>query len=537
MSDSVDFEAVFLAASSPTAVLSREFVILAVNDAYEAVSGRLRNELVGRNVFEAFPDDPQDPRGARALRASLERVRSTRQRHAMPLQRYDVEVAERPGDVEQRYWSPVNTPVLGPDGSVRLILHRVEEVTGFLRQLRAAGPEPQTGEVQAMQAEVFARSRELHQANQQLAAAADISTALLADVPSADVLDLIAARAREIAEVDQTLLLAPDDGGEHLVTAAAAGAQSQAYRALRLPLTGGSGAEPLAVRVYRTGASAVNEDAAQAGRAAGLSPDVAVGSALGVPLGSPGAVRGVLAVVNEPGRTVAAGQAVRSLELFAAQAAIALELAERRSDAVRLSLLDDRERIARELNTSVVAGLSGIGMELTAALKLIQRPAAAERVHNAVEALDHVIRQLNSAVFAAPDDPAPRRHLHRRIHDLVDSAAATFGVATTTRVDSRLDTALDDQAAAALLDMLDTALSAAAGRPDTRHVLVIAELRPGPEPGCVYARVEDDGTPAAPASHSTRFGGDFAIAARADGGTVVTWQLSLGETGPADRLG
>lgn len=387
-----------------------------------------------------------------------------------------------------------------------------------------------------MQAEVFARSRELHQANQQLAAAADISTALLADVAPAEVLDLIAARAREIAEVDQTLLLAPDDDGEHLVTAAAAGAQSQAYRALRLPLAGGSGAEPLAVRVYRTGESAINENAAQAGRDAGLGPEVAVGSALGVPLGSPGAVRGVLAVVNEPGRTVAAHQAVRSLELFAAQAAIALELAERRSDAVRLSLLDDRERIARGLNTSVVTRLSGIGMELTAALKLIQRPAAAERVHDAVEALDRVIRELNTAVFAAPDDPAPQRHLHRRIHDLVDSAAATLGVATTTQADSRLDTALGEQAAAALLEMLKAALSDVADRPSARHVLVLAELRPEPAPGSVYARVEDDGTPAAPAAHSTRFGGDFATEARADGGTVVTWHLPLAETSPSARF-
>ncbi|WP_020661194.1 PAS domain-containing protein [Amycolatopsis benzoatilytica] len=535
MSEPVDFEAVFLAGPSATAVLSREFVILAVNHAYEAVSGHSREDLIGRNVFQAFPDDPRDPGGARALRASLDRVLATRQRHAMALQRYDVAVPDRPGVVEQRYWSPVNAPVLDADGSVRFVVHRVEEVTDFLHELSATAPEAATGEVQAMQAEVFARSRELQQANQQLSAAADITTALLADIPPAEVLELIASRAREIAQVDQALLLAPDDDGEQLIVAAAAGAKSQAYRAVRLPLDESTAARSLAVRVYRTGRSAVDENAAQAGREAGLSPDVAVGSALGVPLGSPGAVRGVLSVVNEPGHPVVAGRVVRSLELFAAQAAIALELAERKSDAERLSLLDDRERIAQELNTSVVARLSGIGLDLSAALRIIQRPDAAHRVRDAVRTLDDVIRRLNSAVFASRPEHGREQRLHRRIYDLVDAAAASLGVATTTRVDSRLDTALDRPAAGALIEVLDTALSEVAHRPTARHVLVIAELHTAPTR--VYVRVEDDGTPAAPAVHSTRSGGDFATAARAGGGTTVTWQLPIEKTDLAGFAG
>lgn len=525
----VDFEAVFLAGPSPTAVLSREFVILAVNDAYEAVSGRARADLVGHDVFEAFPDDPDDPRGARALRVSLERVLTTRQRHAMALQRYDVAVPGRPDLVEQRYWSPVNAPVLDADGSVRLILHRVEEVTGFLHQLPSAGPD-EPGEVQARQAEVFARSRELHQANQRLAAAADIATALLADTPSGAVLEQIAARAREIADVDQTVLLAPDEDGTHLVTAAAAGAQSAAYRALRLPLGEQHGAEPLSVRVFRSGRSAISEDAAHAARDAGLPADVAVGAAVAVPLGPAGAVRGVLAVVNVPGRPVAAARVVRSLELFAAQAALALELAERRRDAVRLSVLDDRERIARELNTAVVGRLTGIGMGLTATLKIIQREAAARRVREAVRAVDDVIRQLNSAVFP-PAGPARRRALHRRVQDLVDAAAEALGVATTTRVDSTLDAALDEEAGKQLLAVLDAALTDVAQHPGAGHVTVTVELRP--EPGCLHARVEDDGTPPAePGGRAARHGGELTTAARPGGGTVVTWERPLAPARP-----
>lgn len=525
MERGVDFDAVFLAGPSPTAVLSPSLVFLAVNDAYLEVSGRSREELVGQHVFTAFPDNPDDPRGARTLRGSLERVLATGQRHVMPLQRYDVAVAGQPGVVEQRFWSTVNAPVPGEDGSVRWILHRVEEVTRFLEQLPSdnAG----VGERQAMQAEVFARSEELHQANEQLAAAADITAAVLADAPAAEVLELIAARARDIAGVDRTLVLVPDDSREHLVVAASAGAQADAYRALRLPLTGGAGPGPvpLSVRVFRTGRSVISEDAAPAARHAGLGPEVAVGAALAVPLGRPEAVRGVLAVVNAPGHSITPTGVVRSLELFAAQAAIVLELAERRQDAVLLSVLDDRERIARELNTAVVGRLATIATGLTATLKIIQREDAARRVRDAARAVDQVIQQLNSAVFAIDAGPARERALRRRVQDLVDAAAETLDVAMTSRLDSRLDTALHGPVREQLMAVLDAALSGIARRSGVRHVAVTVELRPGPGHGCLFVQVEDDGRAAG--EEPAGIAGLLTLAARPDGGTVATWRTTL----------
>lgn len=526
MEQGVDFAAVFLAGPSATAVLSRDLVFLAVNEAYLAVSGRVREDLVGQDVFTAFPDDP---RGARTLRASLERVLATGQRHVMPLQRYDVAVAGQPGVVEQRFWSTVNGPVPGEDGAVRWILHRVEEVTHFLERLPSndAG----AGERQAMQAEVFARSQELHQANEQLAATAAITDAVLADAPAEDVLELIAARARTIAGVDQTLVLVPDDTREHLVVAASAGVQAGAYRSLRLPLTTGPGPEPLSVRVFRTGRSVISEDASPAARDAGL--EVAVGAALGVPLGPPDAVRGVLAVVNAPGHAITPTGVVRSLELFAAQAAIVLELAERRRDAVLLSVLDDRERIARELNTAVVGRLSTIATRLTGALKIIPREDAALRVRDAARAVDEVIQQLNSAVFAIHAEPERERALHRRIQDLVDAAAETSDVAMTSRLDSRLDIALSGPLRDRLLAVLDSALAGVARRSGARHVTVTVELRPG----CLFAQVEDDGAPASPDEDLTGPDGSVTVTTRPAGGTIVTWQVPLagGVSPPAAR--
>jgi serine phosphatase RsbU (regulator of sigma subunit) len=85
-------------------------------------------------------------------------------RDAMALQRYDVESAQRPGQWEERYWSPVNAPVLGPDGQVLLLLHRVEEVTELIRARgRATGPGDR-----ALEAELYSRARELQEVNERL---------------------------------------------------------------------------------------------------------------------------------------------------------------------------------------------------------------------------------------------------------------------------------------------------------------------------------------------------------------------------------
>ncbi|GGO10855.1 hypothetical protein GCM10010116_21820 [Microbispora rosea subsp. aerata] len=141
----IDYAAVFRAGQAPSAVLTPGFVIADVNDAFVKVSGHDRHDLLGRGFFDVFPPNPAAPedseqQGPRMLRASLEQVLSTRCRDFMPLQRYDVEAADRPGVFEERYWSTVNTPVSGPYGEVRWIVLSAEEVTDFVHALRRFGP-------------------------------------------------------------------------------------------------------------------------------------------------------------------------------------------------------------------------------------------------------------------------------------------------------------------------------------------------------------------------------------------------------------
>ncbi|WP_329033910.1 SpoIIE family protein phosphatase [Streptomyces sp. NBC_00178] len=163
----IDYEAVFQALPAAAALLTTELVYADVNEAYLRASGRARGQIVGRYMFDVFPDNPNDPAatGTRNLQASLLRVAATGERDAMALQRYDVEDPDRPGRWEERYWSPVNAPVVDADGRVVLVLHRVEEVTELLR---ARGGRFGGDRTRTLEAELYTRARELQEVNERL---------------------------------------------------------------------------------------------------------------------------------------------------------------------------------------------------------------------------------------------------------------------------------------------------------------------------------------------------------------------------------
>jgi PAS domain S-box-containing protein len=131
-----------LFASSPAPILilrpnAPQFTIADVNDAYLAATMRTRENLLGRDMFDAFPDNPNDPtaNGESALRASLEQAVISRRPHLMDVQKYDV---MRPdGTFEERWWKPANSPVLDANGNVVAIIHHVADVTAEHRAVQA----------------------------------------------------------------------------------------------------------------------------------------------------------------------------------------------------------------------------------------------------------------------------------------------------------------------------------------------------------------------------------------------------------------
>ncbi|GLH72061.1 hypothetical protein GETHLI_05630 [Geothrix limicola] len=171
-----DFKAIFESSPNLYLVLDPHLRIVAVSQAYLSATLTRREEILGRDIFDVFPDNPDDlgATGVSNLLDSLRRVIALKRPDVMAVQKYDI---QRPlpegGGFEVRHWSPVNTPVLSQDGDLIYIIHRVEDVTEFVRLKeahRAQGDlaEELKDQASRMEVEVFQRAQEIQETNRQL---------------------------------------------------------------------------------------------------------------------------------------------------------------------------------------------------------------------------------------------------------------------------------------------------------------------------------------------------------------------------------
>jgi signal transduction histidine kinase/ActR/RegA family two-component response regulator/HPt (histidine-containing phosphotransfer) domain-containing protein len=180
-----DFRRLFESVPGLYLVLTPDLAIAAASDAYLRATLTKREQIVGRDLFEVFPDNPDDPAatGTHNLRASLERVLATGAADSMALQKYDIPVPKaRGGGFEERYWSPANYPVLDDAGAVAWIIHSAEDVTEFMRLKQRGGEQGQINQelrrhVERFQAEVVARAAAIQSLNRELTAANEKLTA------------------------------------------------------------------------------------------------------------------------------------------------------------------------------------------------------------------------------------------------------------------------------------------------------------------------------------------------------------------------
>ena len=174
-----DFKVLFESAPGLYLVLTPVLDIVAASDAYLQATMTKRQEILGRGLFEVFPDNPNDPTatGVRNLRDSLDRVLQNKRPDAMAVQKYDIRRPESEGGgFEERHWSPVNSPVIGRTGAVEYIIHRVEDVTEFVHLKNLGLQQHKVAEelrvrADRMETEVFQRGQELQEVNRQLRAA------------------------------------------------------------------------------------------------------------------------------------------------------------------------------------------------------------------------------------------------------------------------------------------------------------------------------------------------------------------------------
>ena len=204
----IDYEAVFRAGVTPSALVTPELVVADVNEAFQAVAGRSREEIVGADLFEVFPPDPGDRRGGAepaSLRASVSEVVGSGKPNVMDVRRYP-RFDKGTGSLQVRYFAPINIPILDERGDVAWILHRVEEVSDYI----SAGPAPSSTETETATSALHARTRDLVRRNRELALQASrdrtvsriLQDAMLTELPEPRHLHL-AARYIANVETDQ----------------------------------------------------------------------------------------------------------------------------------------------------------------------------------------------------------------------------------------------------------------------------------------------------------------------------------------------
>jgi PAS domain S-box-containing protein len=175
----LDFQKLFEAAPGLFLVFTPDLRIVAVSEQYLRATMTRREKILGQLLFDVFPANPDDPCGTGIpnLRSSLDRVMRNRVADTMAVQKYDIRRPEAEGGgFEERYWSAVNSPVFGPNDELECIIHRVEDVTEFVRLQQRGEAQDEAAEqlrkrASQMEVEIYLRAQEVQSINQQLARA------------------------------------------------------------------------------------------------------------------------------------------------------------------------------------------------------------------------------------------------------------------------------------------------------------------------------------------------------------------------------
>ncbi|MGY6022612.1 GAF domain-containing protein [Streptomyces spinosirectus] len=364
-----------------------------------------------------------------------------------------------------------------------------------------------------------------------LQANAEITHSLMSGGPGADVLRLIAERAGQITGSALSAVALPMEDTGRLSVEIAVGLDSEAHRGLVLPM------DTSLMGLAFTGATVItSEDVAHDDR---ISREPArfegLGPAVAVPIGTAGAgARGVVLLARRAGQPAYQEADTEPLRAFAAQAAIAMELAERRRDAEEVAVLKDRDRIARDLHDLAIQRLFATGMTLQSAGRFIEHEEASGRVARAVDDLDETIKIIRSTIFGlrARDDGAGTG-LRARVVRVVGEAAQVLGFAPSLRMEGLLDTDVPREVADHVVAVLSEALTNVARHAGADRTDVVLEMD-GRE---IRLTVSDDGRGIPPdgrrsglrnmAERAEQLGGELKFAGGPAGGTVLVWHAPV----------
>ncbi|QNA76498.1 GAF domain-containing sensor histidine kinase [Streptomyces sp. So13.3] len=363
-----------------------------------------------------------------------------------------------------------------------------------------------------------------------LQANAEITHTLMAGSPRSAVISLIAERAREITGAELALIALPVDDAAALSVELVIGRDAPALRGLVVPVEGS-----LVGAAFSSGKPVTSENI---NLDESVRTDVPrndrLEAAVAVPIGTGDGPRGVLLLVRAAGGTSFIADEIEPLLGFAGQAAVAMELAERRTGAEQIALLEDRDRIARDLHDLAIQRLFATGMTLQSAGRFIEHPEASERVRRAVDDLDETIKIIRSTIFGLRSRETGAEHtLRARTVRAASDASAVLGFTPSVRMEGLLDTQVPREVADHAMAVLAESLSNVAKHAHATRVQVALET----DGRQVVLTTTDNGVglPAQRTGNGLRnmreralqLGGDMELICPPDGGTTLVWQVPV----------
>ncbi len=388
--------------------------------------------------------------------------------------------------------------------------------------------------VLATQAGVAIANASLYQKTLQrerwLEAQHEITTAILEGVDPGALLASVAEHARDLADADSATILTTTPSPGQLLVAAAVGAYAQ--QVIGQPVPAG---KSISGTVIESGQPLHTDDASSHRR--GYQPIIRlghVGPAIFVPLRVRGRATGTLMVANTKGGSRFDESTISLVETFADQASVAIEYGRAQADVRRLELMDERERIAKELHDGIIQSLFAVGMGLQGTALMAGSPETATRIEGAVGELDRVIRDLRNYIFGLRPGILADRQLDQALRDLGEGIQKRSSFRVDVEVDADL-AALVSSRSHQIVQMTREALSNVARHAQAKSA-VVRLARTGQT---AVLTIEDDGVGFDVRSDSagnglrnmreraTAMGGSLRVSSKANKGTNLRFTFPI----------
>ncbi|NUT51848.1 MAG: GAF domain-containing protein [Saccharothrix sp.] len=351
-----------------------------------------------------------------------------------------------------------------------------------------------------------------------LRASNEVTNALLTGTPDRDALRLVAVRARLAADGLNALLVLPDVQGELAVRVV--DGELRGFSA-----TGEGGP---AHRVFETGKAVVLD---------GLPGQRRIGPVVFAPMAAGERVLGVLMVARSRDQRAFDSSDVALVESFARQAALVLEFTRATGAGRRLAVLEDRDRIARDLHDLVVQRLFGLGLGLQSMNGLVEQPMVAQRLTDFVTEVDQTIREIRRTIFSLQEPPSGAADLRAQLMKVVQESARLLGFEPALAMEGPVDSVVPDHVRPDLLATLREALANAARHASARTVQVEVVVDLAATNLRLVVRDDGGGLPPGRGRHTGGLVNMAARAARWDGrcdvesvegrGVTLTWSVPL----------